>query len=131
MMDYARLVHAAWDESGAPLKIFGPRPIAAITDKLFGPEGVFAHDLRTRTELAPSQMVWLSRGGELPRPWPTPEVTEIRPGFSLDRRGLRVLSREVPHAQPVLDCMAFRVEAGQGSLVYSGDAGLCDGLERL
>ena len=26
MMDYARLVHAAWDESGATIKVFGPTP---------------------------------------------------------------------------------------------------------
>jgi len=36
MMDYARLVHAAWDEGGKPLKVFGPAPIKEITTKLFG-----------------------------------------------------------------------------------------------
>jgi len=35
MMDYARLIHAAWDESGNTPKIFGPIPIGNITDKLF------------------------------------------------------------------------------------------------
>jgi ribonuclease Z len=79
MMDYARLVHAAWDEGGAPIKVFGPQPIASITEGYFGPNGVLSHDLRSRTELLPSQEVWKARGGTLPRPWPTPVVSEIGP----------------------------------------------------
>jgi len=27
MMDYARLVHAAWDEGAPPLKVLGPAPL--------------------------------------------------------------------------------------------------------
>ena len=50
MMDYARLAHAAWDEGGAPIRVFGPAPIKAITDGYFGPDGVLAYDLRARTE---------------------------------------------------------------------------------
>ena len=131
MMDYARLVHAAWDEGGTPLKVFGPQPVSSITGKLFGTDGVFADDLRARTELVPSQQVWLSRGGILPRPWPTPEVTEIAGGWSMDGGAWRITTCEVPHAQPALDCMAFRLESEVRSLVYSGDAGLCGGLEHL
>ncbi|MDJ0825761.1 MAG: MBL fold metallo-hydrolase [Rhodobacter sp.] len=131
MMDYARLVHAAWDEGAAPLKVFGPAPIAAITEGYFGPGGALAHDLRARTELLPSQEVWKARGGTVPRPWPVPEVTEIAPGFSLDGGAWRLSSCEVPHAQPVLQCLAFAVEAGGRKFVYSGDAGLCADLRTL
>ena len=75
MMDYARLIHAAWDEGGAPVKVYGPTPIAAITEGYFGPNGVLSHDLRARTELKPSQDVWVARGGTFskpgtPEPWP-------------------------------------------------------------
>ncbi|MEO1557750.1 MAG: MBL fold metallo-hydrolase, partial [Pseudomonadota bacterium] len=69
MMDYARLVHAAWDEGGAPIQVYGPAPIQSITTGYFGQNGVLAHDLRARTELRQSQQVWLARGGTLPRPW--------------------------------------------------------------
>ena len=131
MMDYARLVHAAWDEGAAPLKVWGPAPIAAITQGYFGPDGVLAHDLRARTELLPSQEVWKARGGTLPRPWPAPEVTEVAPGFALEGDGWRLSSCEVPHAQPELACMGFRLEAEGRSFVYSGDAGLCPALEKL
>ncbi len=131
MMDYARLVHAAWDEGRTSLKVFGPQPVSSMTQKLFGTDGVFADDLRARTEMVPSQQVWLSRGGTLPRPWPTPEVTEVAAGWSMDGGAWQISTCEVPHAQPALDCMAFRLDSAGKIFVYSGDAGLCDGLERL
>ncbi|MEL7260007.1 MAG: MBL fold metallo-hydrolase [Pseudomonadota bacterium] len=131
MMDYARLVHAAWDEGAAPLKVFGPAPIAEITERLFGPQGVFAHDLRARTELPQSREVWLARGGTLPRPWPRPDVTEIGADHSADYGRWRIATCAVPHAQPFLDCYGFAVEAEGRRFVYSGDAGPCAALEEL
>lgn len=131
MMDYARMVHAAWDEGAAPLKVFGPAPIANITQGYFGPEGVLSHDLRARTELLPSQEVWKARGGTLPRPWPAPEVTEISPGFAFAAKGWALRSCEVPHAQPALQCKGFSVESDGRKFVYSGDAGICDALTDL
>ncbi len=131
MMDYARLVHAAWDEGGKPLSVIGPPPIGDITKKLFGKDGVFADDLRARTELLSSQEVWVARGGRLPRPWPAPEVTEIKPGFVRKGTGWTVQSCEVPHAQPALICMAFSVTDGRSKFAYSGDAAICPALENL
>ena len=131
MIDYARLVHAAWDEGGAPLHVWGPSPIADITEKLFGRDGVLAHDLRARTENQGSQNVWVERGGTLPRPWPEPVVTEIQPGFAFDGDGWRLSTCQAIHAQPQLECMAFRLEAGGKSMVYTGDAALTDPVEQL
>lgn len=131
MMDYARLVHAAWDEGGAPLKVWGPAPIAEITEGYFGPDGVLSTDLRARTELPASQQVWTSRGGILPRPWPAPEVVEIEPGFTISGEDWQLASCSVPHAQPFLTCMGFSVEAAGKKFVYSGDAGICDDLTAL
>lgn len=131
MMDYARLVHAAWDEGASPLNVYGPAPISSMTEKLFGRDGVFATDLRARTENKGSQEVWLSRGGTLPRPWPTPEVREISPGFTVTINNWSLSSCSVPHAQPQLTCMAFRIETSDYSIVYSGDAALCDDLSAL
>lgn len=131
MMDYARLIHAAWDEGGRPVQVFGPDPIGFITQGYFGPQGVLSHDLRARTELLPSQEVWKARGGTLPRPWPAPDVTEITPGFTFQGNGWRLTSCEVPHAQPALTCMAFAVESEGRKFVYSGDAGICDALTAL
>ena len=129
MMDYARLVHAAWDEGAKPLRVYGPPPIAEITEKYFGANGVLAHDLTARTELKGSQEVWLARGGTLPRPWPAPVVTEITPGFALQEDGWQLSSCEVFHAQPHLSCMAFSVASEGKKFVYSGDAGLTEVFE--
>lgn len=131
MMDYARLVHAAWEMGGKQPKIFGPAPLRHIHDCLFGPEGAFAHDLRARIDFPPSQDVWRARGGEVPRPWPAPEITEIEPGFELDTGTWRLSSCSVPHAQPHLTCMAFRLESEAKTFVYSGDAGPCEDLNAL
>lgn len=129
MMDYARLVHAAWDTGADRLPVWGPAPISKITDGFFGKTGVLAHDLRARTELGPSKDVWRARGGTLPRPWPAPDVTEIAPGFEYQGQGWRLRTCEVPHAQPFLICMAFRLETDAGVFVYSGDAGLTGAFE--
>ncbi|MEM9199052.1 MAG: MBL fold metallo-hydrolase, partial [Pseudomonadota bacterium] len=131
MMDYARLVHAAWDAGAPPLKVHGPAPIAEVTRRLFGPEGAFAFDLHARTDLKPSQEVWLARGGSLPRPWPRPEITEIAAGDRIEGEGWRIESCTVPHAQPILDCFGFALSSGGRSFVYSGDAGLCAPLRAL
>lgn len=132
MMDYARLMHAAWDESGKTPSVFGPAPIAGITEKLFGNDGVFAHDLAARTQHPGSRAVWKMRGGELPRPLPKPQVFEIPPNkYSHDGGGWRLSSCEVPHAQPFLQCMAFRVESEGKVFVYSGDAAICPQMEQL
>lgn len=124
MMDYARLVHAAWDEGAPPLKVFGPKPLSAITDGYFGRDGVLNNDLRARTELIQSQQVWVARGGTLPRPWPAPEVTEIEAGFTYEGEGWQLGSAEASHAQPILDCLGFSVEANGKKFVYSGDTGI-------
>ncbi|MBM7069335.1 MBL fold metallo-hydrolase [Actibacterium sp. 188UL27-1] len=131
MMDYARLVHAAWDARGVPLKVFGPAPMARITEQLFGRDGVFGDDLRARTQTEPSQQIWLARGGTLPRRWPTPEVVEIAPGDTIAEPGWKLTAVEVPHAQPALICLGLRLEAGDKVFAYSGDAALCDGMKQL
>lgn len=132
MMDYARLIHAAWDESGKTPIIFGPEPIRSITSKLFGRDGVFASDLIARTKNSGSQEVWLARGGTLPRPWPEIQVMEIEAGFKFEsENGWQLRSCEVMHAQPQLHCMAFRIDANGKSFVYSGDAALGEDFESL
>ena len=131
MMDYARLVHAAWDEGGAPIRVFGPKPLKAITAGYFGPNGVLAHDLRARTELPQSQEVWRARGGTLPRPWPSPVLREVSAGETIEGDGWQIRTCLAPHAQPFLDCMALALTCRGKTFVYSGDAGLCPEVEAL
>ena len=134
MMDYARLVHARWD-SGAgripELRVYAPSPFAELSDKLFGSDGVYAVDLAARCGHPASREVHLMRGGSLPRIWPEPAVREIGGGFRLSADGVSVRAVGVPHAQPHLDCLAFRIDAGGRSVVYSGDSGPCVSLTAL
>ncbi len=131
MMDYARLVHAAWDEGGARLCVYGPPPLQRLTDGYFGPDGVLAPDLRARTELPQSQQVWVARGGTLPRPWPAPQVTEIAAGAVIETPGWRLTAAQAHHAQPVLDCLGFALEAEGRKFVYSGDTALTPAIADL
>ena len=131
MMDYARLIHAAWDEGGAQIKVIGPKPIQFVTDGMFGPNGVLSYDIRARTELKPSQQVWVARGGTLPRPWPSPSVQEIEPGFECSEPDWTLRSCEVPHVQPIFACVAYSFEAEGKKFVYSGDAAQCANLKTL
>ncbi|MEL7344057.1 MAG: MBL fold metallo-hydrolase [Pseudomonadota bacterium] len=124
MMDYARLVHAAWDEGAPPLKVIGPPPLAEITDGFFGPDGVLRHDLRARTQLPQSQQVWVARGGKLPRPWPAPEVIQINAGETYCGEGWRATAAHATHAEPFLECLGFAVQAEDKKFVYSGDTGI-------
>lgn len=124
MMDYARLVHAAWDEGAAPLKVFGPKPLKDITEGYFGRNGVLNNDLRARTELPQSQQVWVARGGTLPRPWPAPQITEIEPGFTFEGDGWHLETAQATHAQPILECLGYSFEAEGKKFVYSGDTGI-------
>ena len=131
MMDYARLIHAAWDEGVGQIRVIGPKPIQFVTDGLFGRNGVLSFDIRARTELTPSQQVWVARGGILPRPWPSPRVQEIEPGFQCSESDWTLRSCEVPHAQPALACVAYSFEAEGKKFVYSGDAAQCETLKEL
>ena len=136
MLDYPRLVHAGWDAGkgllgSKPLQVFGPAPIAEIHERFFGPQGAFAFDLAARIGMPGSQEVWLDRGGSLPRPLPSVEITEIDATFEHQGDGWALQTCAVPHADPFLTCLAFRITAEDKAVVYSGDAALCPQLEKM
>ncbi len=131
MMDYARLIHAAWDEGKISIPVYGPAPLARITTQLFGEDGVFSTDLKARCEFSGSKEVWVARGGTLPRPWPKPIIQEISQGHRIEGENWSLSTCEAPHAQPHLDCLAFRIEAENKTFVYSGDAAICDDVTKL
>ena len=131
MLDYPRLIHAIWDGNNTLPKIYGPKPIKLINQRIFGKEGMLATDLIARTELPASQEVWISRGGNIPRPWPNPEILEIDENWNFVDGNLQIQSCLVPHAEPFLNCLGFRFDYKDKSVVFSGDSGLCQELEHL
>jgi ribonuclease BN (tRNA processing enzyme) len=133
-MDYDRLVLQRWDQGAAKipeLEVYGPPPIARMTNLLFGEEGVYGPDIRARIEHQSSIDVFEARGGKAPRPRPAPRVKEVHAGDVVEGNGWKVTVGHAVHVQPQLECLAFRLDAAGGSVCYSGDSGACEQMIEL
>jgi ribonuclease BN (tRNA processing enzyme) len=134
-LDYARLVLQRWDMGAdriPDLKVYGPTPIARMTELLFGEEGVYGPDIRARIEHESSIFVFEERGGKPPRKRPAPQVREVHAGDVVEGDGWRVTVGKASHVQPQLECLAFRLDSDEGSMCYSGDSGgVCEELIEL
>jgi ribonuclease BN (tRNA processing enzyme) len=134
-MDYARLVLQRWDMGAdriPDLKVYGPAPIARMTELLFGEEGVYGPDIRARIEHESSVFVFQERGGKPPRKRPAPQVIEAHAGDVVEGAGWKVTVGEASHVQPLLECLAFRLDSDEGSMCYSGDSGgVCEEVIEL
>jgi ribonuclease BN (tRNA processing enzyme) len=133
-MDYARLVLQRWDQGAGrvpDLNVYGPPPIARMTELLFGDDGVYGPDIRARIEHQSSIDVFQARGGKPPRPRPAPRVKEVHAGDVVEGNGWKITAGRAAHVQPHLECLAFRLDGDSGSVCYSGDSGACEDLVKL
>lgn len=133
-MDYGRLVLQRWDQGAdrvADLKVYGPPPIARMTEQLFGADGIYGPDIRARMEHKSSQDQFEARGGTLPRRRPAPAVTEIHAGSVVKGEGWTLTVGHAQHVQPYLECLAFRIDTPEGSICYTGDSGPHDAIVEL
>jgi ribonuclease Z len=131
-LDYIRLLMTRWDQGAGKipeLNVYGPAHTAKMTDLIIN--GVFAPDLEARTELPMSQAVFVARGGTLPRAKPNPAVRELKNGDVVSTNDFVLKVHSVIHAQPILECFGYRLEAEGASFAYSGDAGPCKAMEDL
>jgi len=133
-MDYPRLVLQRWDQGAdriPDLLVYGPAPIGRMTDLLFAPDGVYGPDIRARIEHQSSIDTFAARGGTPPRQRPAPRVREIRAGDVVQGQSWKLTVGHAVHVQPYLECLAFRLDAADGSLCYSGDSGATDAMVEL
>jgi ribonuclease Z len=133
-MDYGRLVLQRWDQGAdriPDLVVYGPTPIARMTEQLFGVDGVYGPDIRARTEHRSSLDVFEARGGKAPRKRPAPRVREVHAGDVVQGNGWKVTVGRAVHVQPYLECLAFRLDGPDGSVCYSGDSGASDTIVEL
>lgn len=133
-LDYVRLVMTRWDQGAGripELNVYGPSHTARLTELIVGEDGIFGPDLAARTELPMSQAVYVARGGTLPRAKPRPVVRELKSGDTVSTNDFVVKVHSVIHAQPILECFGYRLEAEGASFAYSGDAGPCKAMEEL
>ena len=131
-LDYVRLVMTRWDQGAGKipeLNVYGPAHTRKMTDSIIN--DVFGPDLEARTELPMSQAVYVARGGKLPRAKPKPFIKELRNGEVVEGDGFTVKVHSVIHAQPILECFGYRLEAEGASFAYSGDAGPCKAMADL
>jgi ribonuclease BN (tRNA processing enzyme) len=132
--DYARLVLTRWDQGAGlipELKVFGPPPLAELSDRLLGENGAFDPDLVARTSHGASLCLYEARGGTLPRLRPRPVITELQPGDITRQGEWSIETTMVSHFQPYLTSYGFRLETPEGSFVYSGDSGPIDTMRKL
>lgn len=133
-MDYGRLVLQRWDQGAdkiPDLQVYGPSPILRMTEQLFGADGVYGPDIRARIEHRSSIDQFEARGGKAPRKRPAPRVREIHAGDVIEGAGWKVTVGRATHVQPYLECLAFRLDAPDGSLCYTGDSGASDEIVSL
>jgi len=133
-MDYGRLVLQRWDQGAdriADLNVYGPPPIARMTEQLFGVDGIYGPDIRARIGHKSSQDQFEARGGKLPRRRPAPKVSEIHAGSVISGDGWKVTVGHAQHVEPYLECLAFRIDTSEGSICYTGDSGSSDAIVEL
>ncbi|HSF17490.1 MAG TPA: MBL fold metallo-hydrolase [Vicinamibacteria bacterium] len=126
ILDYPRLLMQRWDMGAGKipeLMVYGPEPLERLTEQIIGPTGFLGPDIDARLNHRASQDVFESRGGVLPRKPPRPIVKEIRVGDVIEHDNWSVRVGKASHVQPFLECLAYRLEAAEGSVVYSGDSG--------
>ena len=122
--DYPHFVLSRWDQGagrGDDLKVYGPRPLRRMTERLFGHDGAFGPDLVARTNHPMSLQAFRNRGGVLPRQRPRIQVQELEVGDIVTADGWTVRVGHAQHAQPYLRSLAYRLDAEAGSVVITGD----------
>jgi ribonuclease Z len=132
--DYPCFFLCRWDQSAGrfpDLEIFGPDKTKKITERLFGANGAYIYDLKARIHWTSSRHVYVNRGGKLPRAMPALKVREVKPGDVIRRKNWKATVAAAIHAQPWLDCVAYRFDSRAGSVVMSGDTEICDSVIEL
>lgn len=113
----ADLLWAGWvgDQWQEPPPVAGPPGTAGFVRRLFD---AFAYDIQVRT-----------LEGGLRRESLEPRVTEIEDGWTAQGASWRLTGFRVEH-QPVDQAFGYRLDAGAGSVVISGDTRRCENLIR-
>jgi ribonuclease BN (tRNA processing enzyme) len=133
-VDYAYIVLNRWDQGVGrlpELHVYGPPPLARVTQQLFGEGGAFDPDLTARTRHPGSEFVYERRGGILPRLRPQPEITEVMGGSVIKEEAWQLTVAEVMHVQPQLTCLAYRIDTADGAIVFGGDTAPVASLTNL
>lgn len=123
--------HHDWGDLN-PLRVYGPNHTETLTDRILNPEyGAWAPDWVSRTKHPASLALYESNGGILPRRGPDVRPQDIEAGTTIEGDGWRISSAVAEHFQPFLDCLAYRLDTPDGSIVFTGDTQPCDSVAAL
>ncbi len=134
-VDYPCFLFSRWnlhvgDEN--ELQVFGPTLTEQLTHRLMDEhEGAFAHDWIARINHPLSLNAYTSRGGKLPRPAPSFQVSDIGPGKVCQGPNWEITAAPAEHVEPWLDSLAYRLDSDEGSIVVTGDTGPCQSVTDL
>ena len=132
--DYPCFLLCRWDQSTGKenrLQVLGPPPTEWITERIIGADGAFSHDWKARVGAPASQRVHVNRGGSLPRPEPSLDVSDVGPGRVIEHDSWRVTAAHTHHFEPWLESLAYRVDTDEGCIVFASDTGPCESVTKL
>ena len=105
-----------------PLRVYGPSPTVDFVDRLFGENGAFLPDIVARQEHPVSHHGHVGRGGTLPRPGMKIEASDLDSGAVVEGKGWKATAVRVPHVEPYLTTLAYRIDTDRGSVLFLCDA---------
>jgi ribonuclease Z len=112
------LFHNTWQFGrGLPFELYGPRGIQNVADAIMR---FYEADIHVRRDLTEKLS---AEGAHI-------NVHEVQQGVVYDKSGLKVTAFEVDH-QPVKPAFGYRFDAGQESIVVTGDTGPSANLIRF
>lgn len=124
--DFPCFALTRWDQdpNPKPLNVYGPPPTQKFVARLLGPDGAFFDDWNARIKHPASHTCHANRGGKLPRTAPeTPTHDVEHAGLIASGENWQVEADFVPHVDPWLKSLVFRVKTPDGTVVFTGDAG--------
>lgn len=131
-IDYPYLAISSWLRGRrGPLKVYGPAPTARISEQLFGAGGVFDQDLRSRSQGEGAQRIHLSNHGRRLDHLTVDATDIVAPGVVCSGADWTVTAAFTRHTQPFMESVAYRVDQGDRSIVFSGDTGPSDSVREL
>ena len=134
-VDYPCFLLTRWDTGSGQesrLSVYGPALTEQLTERILDENvGAFAHDWIARINHPLSLGAYTTRGGVLPRKPPSLDAKDIGPGAVVQGKDWEVISAPAEHVQPWLDSLAYRVNSGEGSFVFTGDTRPCQSVADL
>ena len=115
----------------SPLSVFGPPPTVEFVDRLFGEAGAFFPDMVARRDHPVSHHGHVQRGGRLPRPGMKVIASNLESGAVVEGMGWKATAVQVPHVEPYLTTLAYRIDTDGGSVLFLCDAADCAELRQL